>query len=326
MVPTVRLTAAVAPEDALALLIDFDCHAETFADAFDARLSRDDLNGAHVVLKRMEASDEERADICRESMDRTLAAHRSELRRRLLELAEQTGQASSSGYFAEDRRAEITASINNLTSRMNTDEGVLAAIEGADFIAEEIDPALNKAVRRIGKQIDRLLPDDAGSERALVSEALDARDLAVLHEQLDCLKRNQPLVDSRDDACERLRAFRKIADNLESELDSETGFTHHKLTSAARDRDDVASLLFFQPNSSAGKEIVPTTRDLVPDCSKKVPRSGTNYPVLWVSWLFADTRFRRTFGRRCCDSNGKTSARAGALSHPLVRLKRGGPL
>ena len=93
--------------DALALLLDTASHAETLADAFDARLSLGDLYGADAVCKRMAAEDDAAADASRERLDRALAESRSVLQRRLYDLAERLEQAFVIGEISEAYRAEF---------------------------------------------------------------------------------------------------------------------------------------------------------------------------------------------------------------------------
>ena len=192
----------------------------------------------------MEVEDDDEADSCRERLHRAAAENRAILRRRLFELAEQTEQVFFSGYLTETNRAEITARINDLTSRIETDHGVFTASDSVKVIATETIPALDDAVASIRQQLDEFLPRVAAREQALVHEALKARDLALLHEQFDCLKRNQPLVASDAGACSRLRAFLEAAEKIESELNGEAGPAHHALVRAAADRQDILGLNF----------------------------------------------------------------------------------
>ncbi len=242
-----------APDDALALLIQNESHSETLADAFDVRLGQDDLYGAHLVLERMETDDEDEAESRRTRFNQAVAESRASLRRSLFELAEQTEQLFSSGYIAEDMRAEITAAINDLTKRVETDEGVFTTIEDVKVIAAEIAPALGDAVVSIRKQLDSYLPQIAESEQALVQEALQARDVALLHEQLDCLKRKQPLIAIDAGACSRLRAFLVSAENIELELDGDARPAPHELIQAAIDRDDILGLPFSSLSPAQAK-------------------------------------------------------------------------
>ena len=230
--------------DALALLIDTGSHAETLADAFDARLSLGDLYGAHAVCKRMAAEDDDAADASRERLDRVLAESRSSLQRRLYDLAERLEQAFVIGEVSEAERAELTASIDDVSRRLEDRDGALTAGDDVKAIAAVVESACARGVATVRAELDAYLPRVEAREKALVSDAIQAGDLATLHEQLDCLKRDQPLRSPDAAGRSRLRSFLAAADHIETELDGEAGPAPHALVDALEHRREILGLQF----------------------------------------------------------------------------------
>ena len=230
--------------DALALLIDTGSHAETLADAFDARLSLGDLYGAHAVCKRMLAEDDTTADASRKRLDCALAESRSSLQRRLYDLAEQLEQTFVIGEVCEADRAELTASIDDVSRRLEDRNGALTAGDDVNAIAAAVEPACARGVETVRAELDAYLTRVEGREKALVSDAIQAGDLATLHEQLDCLKRGQPLRSPDSAGRSRLRSFLAAADHIETELDGEAGPVPHALVDALEHRREILGLQF----------------------------------------------------------------------------------
>ena len=231
--------------DTLALLVDTASHAETLADAFDARLSLGDLYGADAVCKRMAAEDDADADASRELLDRELATSRSNLQRRLYDLAERLEQAFVIGEISEADRAELTALVNDTSRRLEDRAGALTAGDHVKAIATAVDPACERGIATVSSELDTYLPRIEAREQALVRDAVNARDLATLHEQLDCLKRGQPLRSPDSAGRSRLlRAFLAAADHIESELNGEAGPAPHALMEALEHRREILGLQF----------------------------------------------------------------------------------
>ncbi len=235
---------SLAPTDALALLIDAGSHADTLANAFDARLDLGDLSGAHAVCERMVAEDDAAADASRERLDHALAQSRASLQRRLYELTEQLEQASVIGEVSEDERTELTAAIGDAAQRLENRDHALNAGDAVAAIAAAVEPPFARGVAKVREQIDAYLPRDDAREQALVRDALQAGDLATLHEQLDCLKSDQPLLSPNAGVRSRLRSFLAVADRIDAELNGEAGPAQDALVSAAAHREDILGLPF----------------------------------------------------------------------------------
>ena len=233
---------SLAPTDALALLIDNENHAETHSDAFDKRLDRGDLVGADGVCRRMEAEDDDAADASRERLDRALAEIRATVPRRLYELTERLEQAFVIGEITEGDRAELTARIDAITDRIIDRDGALTARDDADAVAAAVDHPYNHAVARVRAQIDKFLPRSSAREQALVQDALEAGDLATLHEHLDCLKRDQPLLSADSGARSKLRDFLASADRINAAYDDGSVPSQLALVQAVRNRQDSLGL------------------------------------------------------------------------------------
>ena len=233
-----------APADVLALLIDANAHAATLAEAFDKRLELDDLYGADAVCKRMSAEDDPVADRSQERLRQAIVTSRASLQRQLYDFTERLEHAYVLGEASEHERAELTAKISDATRRLEQDDRVLTVDRDVVAIAEAIEPPVVRGIDKVKSQLDDYLPGVTPHERALVQRAIEARDLATLHEHLDCLKRGQPLLSRRRADVSRLRAFLAAADGIESALKGDTGPTHDALVQAARNREDTLGLPF----------------------------------------------------------------------------------
>ena len=233
-----------APADILALLVDGGAHAPTFADAFDKRLDLGDLYGADAVCTRMLAEDDPLADDSRERLHQAIVASRASLQRQLYDLTECLEQAYALGEATEPDRAELTAKIGDATRRLEQDDRVLTVDRDILAIEEGIEPPLKRGIDQVKLQLNDYLPDITPHERELVERAIEARDLATLHEQLDCLKRQQPLLSRRRADGARLSAFLSAADDIESALDGNAGPAHDALVQAVRNREDTLGLPF----------------------------------------------------------------------------------
>ena len=233
-----------APADVLALLIDADAHAATLAEAFDRRLELGDLYGADAVCKRMSAEDDPVADRSQERLRQAIVARRASLQRKLYDLTERLGHAYVLGEASEPERAELTAKISDATQRLEHDDRTLTMDRDVAAIAGAIEPPVARGIDKVKSQLDDRLRGVTPRERALVQRAIEARDLATLHEHLDCLKRGQPLLSRRRADVSRLDAFLSAADGVESALKGEAGPTHDALVQAVRNREDTLGLPF----------------------------------------------------------------------------------
>ena len=244
---------SLTPNEALALLINTKSHAQTLAEAFDTRLDKGDLYGAHAVCERMAAEDDAAEDASRDRLDDAIAESRVTLHSRLYELAEQLEQAFVIGEVLEDERADVTAAIANATRRLDNRDDELTVGLAVDVIATVVEPPFERGVESVEAQIDAFLPLNDEREQALVQDALQTRDLTTLHEQLDCLKNNQPLRSPDTIVRSRLPSFVKVAGYIDAELNSEVGPAHPDLIAAVADRKDILGLLFSNLSPAEAK-------------------------------------------------------------------------
>ncbi|MCY3840745.1 MAG: hypothetical protein OXH09_19205, partial [Gammaproteobacteria bacterium] len=230
-------------DEVLALLVDSDAHATTLVEAYDKRLDRGDLYGADAACKSTTTKEDQVADAARERLDEAIASSRAALQRQLYDLTECLEHTFVLGEVSETDRAELTAKINDATRRLEHRDRVLTVGQSVGAIAEEVEPAVARAVENVKSQLDAYLPGVNLPERALVENAMEAHDLATLHEQLDCLKRRQPLM-SRVHAESRLDAFLAATDRIEAVFSEENAPTHDALVQAVRQRVDILGLAF----------------------------------------------------------------------------------
>ena len=108
-------------------------------------------------------------------------------------------------------------------------------------------------IARLKTRLDPYLPLDDPREQALVESALDAGDLATLHEQFDCLQAGQPLLSPDTGERSRLATFFAVADCVAEELDGEAGPSHDALVGAASRREDILGLSFSSLSPAQSK-------------------------------------------------------------------------
>ena len=249
-----RIDATLRPEDALALLVDNERHAKTLAEAFEARLGLNDLYGAHVVCNRMAAKDEDSADACRERLDVALAESRSNHQNRLYDLAEKLEQAFVIGEISETQREELTAAIDDASRGLESSTGALTVGISIKSISGLVEPACERGVAKVSAELDAHLPRITEVEQALVRDAIQAGDLATLHEQLDCLKDDQSLLSTGAVTRSRLHSFLDAASQIEIELDGDAGPPQAALVEAAAQRVDSLGLPFSRLSPAQSKQ------------------------------------------------------------------------
>lgn len=229
--------------NSLALMIDSDAHAKTLKAAFDLRLRENDLLGANAVCTRMDTEDNPSADVCRDRLSRAVAQSRGDLRHRLYDVTDKLEQAFISGQVPEDERADLTASIVEANHRIEHRDHALTAPNYVAAIEAQIEPHFTNAIDKVQAQLDQYLPRSDPREQALVQHALDARDLTILHEQIDCLESDQPL---RSDAGElsHLLSLLEVVDRIANEFDRTARPSQAALIRAAASREDILGLSF----------------------------------------------------------------------------------
>ena len=248
-----QIDDSMAPADALAFMIDTKSHAETLTEAFDARLGQGDLLGAHAVCARMAVEDDDDTDSSRDQLNRALAESRSVFQRQLYNLAERLEQAFIIGEVSEPQRAELTASIDDVSQRLEERNGALTAGVDINAIAAALEPACERGVARISAQLDAYLPRIKAHEQSLIGDAIRSGDLATLYEQLDCLKREQSLLSPDAGIRSRLRSFIDAANSIEDELNGETGPAQSAIESAVSQRQDIFGLPFSRLSPAQAK-------------------------------------------------------------------------
>ena len=130
-------------------------------------------------------------DDCRERLERAIGSHRRVLQGKLFHLTEKLEQAFIIGEVSDDERADLSASITDVTRRLSHADQTLAASKDAATIERVIEPRFVRGIHKVKSQLDPFLPLDNEREQAFVQHALDVGDLTTLHEQLDCLQSGQ---------------------------------------------------------------------------------------------------------------------------------------
>ena len=244
---------SISPADALARLIDADAHAKTLEGAFDLRLGQNDLLGAQAVCIRMSSEDDPAEDTCLDRLRRAIAQAREDLQRRLYEVTDKLEQAFINGQISEDLRADLTASIADTTRLVEDRNQALTAASDVAAIEAQIEPCFASAIAKVKAEIENYLPLYDSHEQALVQHALDVGDLTILHEQIDCLKADQPLRSPDARGLSHLQSLLEIVDQLADELEGTAGPSYGALVRAAADREDILGLEFSALSAGQSK-------------------------------------------------------------------------
>ena len=256
MIPGLRvddegnLEDSIPTSEAVALMCNTEAHTKTLSAAFDSRLDQGDLYGAHAVCVRMTVEDDPAEDDCRERLERAIGSQRRMLQRNLSNLTEKLEQAFIIGEVSDDERADLSASINDVTRRLAHPDQTLAASKDTGAIERFIEPRFARGIQKVKSQLDPFLPLDNKREQAFVQHALDEGDLTTLHEQLDCLTSGQPLLLDRTGEDSRLCSFLAAADRIDEELNGRVGPSQDALVRTVADRGNVLGL-DFSPLSAA---------------------------------------------------------------------------
>ncbi|MDE0443582.1 MAG: hypothetical protein OXL38_15895 [Gammaproteobacteria bacterium] len=254
--PNGDIEKSMSPEVALRLMLDINAHAKTLTAAFDARLDQGDLHGAYAVCKRMATEADPNEDICRERLNDALNEERRELRRELEQFVQMLEQAFIIGEIADDRRADLTAAIEDTTRRLADPDEALQGISDFAVIKEQVREPHAAGVSRLKAKLEPYLPLEDPRERALVESALETGDLTTLHEQLDCLEAGQPLVSPHAADRTHLATFIAVAERFAEELRGDKCPSQNELVVAASRREDIVGLSFSSLSPAQSEESV----------------------------------------------------------------------
>ena len=280
---------SITPVRSLALMIDADAHAKTLKAAFDLRFGQNDLLGAHAVCTRMAAEDDPAEDACQDRLNHAVAQSRGDLRHRLYDVTDKLEQAFINGQVPENQRADLTASIAEANHRVEHRDHALTAPNYVAAIEAQIEPYFTNAIDEVQAQLDEYLPRSDPREQALVQHALDARDLTILHEQIDCLESGQPLRSPDAGGLSRLLSLLEVVDRIANEFDGTARPSHDALVRAAANREDILGLKFSALSPAQSER----SADLL-EVWYRMARQQRRVNRDWVSQFFAGLGFTIT--------------------------------
>lgn len=240
-----ELAKSVPPTDALNLLIHALDREPDLVDSFEERLAKGDLHVADALCCRLEDAEHEHAKVSRERLGRAESTLRGKLENRLHNLTERLEQVMVAGNISSDARVLLTAEIDTAMRGLDKGSDALAMVRSViDEIEAEINRAFDDGMSFIKSELTNFLPLADEREQALLDEALEAEDIAILFEQLDCLKDKQPLAARTQKSPDRLADFLAVVDELENAAKSENRHDFQDFIAAARSREDCLSFSF----------------------------------------------------------------------------------
>ena len=182
---------------------------------------------------------------CRLRLDVAVTAGVRALRQDLYDVSHKLEQSFFMGEVAVGKYGALNDSITVIRESLDKDEALaLAAIKNARGIAKEVDQifqvCLEKAKEHISAQRKRLDPE----QNDLIEQALQAEDLTLIVEYIECLKDGHPIVAAKKDECAPLRDFLALLDTIVEEREGLKGLPHHTIVNQVKQRKDILGLPF----------------------------------------------------------------------------------
>ena len=189
---------------ALDLLIDTADHAITARAAFDARLERQDLIGAHLACNLVEANDDAEVDDCREILGQKIRERQKELRKMLAVEEARIESAFCRGQIDADQRNEMAASLASLrqfeqspvSNPLSIEEvaEVCGGFRKIDKISTKIKSSLKKRIDETRKRLDALPPDRLNKEiKSTVNRTINEGYILTASEQISRIENGEPI-------------------------------------------------------------------------------------------------------------------------------------
>lgn len=251
-----ELDASVSASDALALIVDDEGHVDSLVAAFKTRFANGDFHGARAVCLRMSHVGDPNEMDCEQRLQEAIAARARHLQLELYELAEKLDQSFIMGEVAEDEYADLNASISAARRMLdpNDNEQTLAAIRDVRDINESVGRLFKACIEKTERRLREYTDSLSTRENVLIQDALDAGDLIALHEYVDCLKANRPLVWTETDECKSLKEFLSSVDGVSEAGDGNHLPTQDAIVQAVARREDILNLEFSALSASHAKQ------------------------------------------------------------------------
>ena len=234
---------SVPKNDALKLLAAYpDGYVENLNKAFEVRLARGDLAGARAVHKCMKYHSLANESEAQEQLNKAFEERSQQLNQELDKLTEKLESSFIVGEVSEDKYSTLSTSIESARQETETNEqdNLLSAISLTNNTERELTIVVNECSSKLKERFDRHKDRLSAGDWKLIEEALESDDLIALHEYIDCVNLNRPLVST--DVEER-QTFEKFLALL-SQIDQESNLRRSALLGAFRRREDVYELRF----------------------------------------------------------------------------------
>ncbi len=241
-----NIDKSVSPPDALASIVDTERHAESLTTAFDVRMENDDIIGARAVYDRMSSENDPNAADYRERLDKAIPEKVRQNHQKLYDLSEKLEQSFIRGAVLEDSYLDLSADIQD-TRRIldgHDEDQILAAIRNVRQIDKLVEPIFRDCIGGVEQQLEKFRDRLGADERDLVQDALDAGDLIALHEYIDCLEDNRPLVSNKVGESKTLKAFLDLMNWLAEGREDSESYTQDAVVNAVQRREDMLGLEF----------------------------------------------------------------------------------
>ncbi len=243
-------------------LLNDAAHAETMRGAFDTRLERGDLIGAHLALDPLETEDDGDVDECIASLARRVDDRRRILRTDLRRTQKNLERAFCRGQLPADDRDELSAALAALRQVAEPAEpsslkpprlDEVEVLTGSSRRLAEIDDRI-ATLRRVSieKVTGRLRKAPANQmdaeARKIVEQTIAQEYVQTAHEQINRLERGES-VEPPPPAEDAFSPFTQIVETIEAAR--ETTLSHIRRCAERRER--VAGVPFDRLSEEAAQ-------------------------------------------------------------------------
>lgn len=249
-----RPAAHYGTADILELLLNTAEHAETLADAFSRRLSRQDLTGAQLACDRMDAAADPTVDWYRTSLDREVERQRRELKKAHAEQEGHLERAFCLGQLDINAREDLAAQLVPLKrlvqpdllseSSLNVANAVASAKSKLDCIRQAIEASRASRLNEVKNRFESLVSTKTDvDDRSIVGQAIESGDILTANELMSRIEDGES-VDMPSMTDDPFRAFMSVVDEIEQEVSAPEGLTAQTVVRRVGAREHIDGVSF----------------------------------------------------------------------------------
>lgn len=249
-----EIDGSISSSSARKLLASVEDYASSPIEAFHQRLNQNDLCGAQAALKSMEFQVEPRVAEFEEMLNSEFAKRSRELHRRLDDFTEKLEPLFIVGEVPHSKYLSLVSQTETARKLIESDgnDSLLDAIGIVGSAESKLTDIENATEKKFESQIRKYTEKLTETDKPLLREALVNKDLIALHEYIDCIQANRPLVAAHIEECRSLEHFLSLVNHIDQQgsLSAMTVLDAIR-TSKSVDGIDYSALSESQSNQSA---------------------------------------------------------------------------